>query len=183
MNVFDGIIIAVTLILAIKGFFNGIIKELAGLIGIIGGLFFASKFFHQTGVYINDNLFEIHNKSAVDLVGFIVVFVGFWISVVFLGFLLGKILKLSALGTLDRILGFIFSGAKFFLLVSIIVAMLSQVAFIREKMKNYTKNSFMFPILVKTGEKIINISPKDLEKLGKNVKISYLKQTKDKLYV
>jgi membrane protein required for colicin V production len=179
MNIFDGIIIAVTLILAIKGYFNGIIKELAGLVGIIGGLYFASQFYHVTGMYIYDNLYRIPNKSAVDLVGFIVVFVGFWVLTVFVGFLLGKILKISALGALDRILGFVFSGAKFFLLVSIIVAMLSQVAFIREKMKNYTKNSFTYPLLVKIGEKIINITPQDLEKLGKNVKISYLKHTKD----
>jgi membrane protein required for colicin V production len=183
MNLFDGIIIAITLILAIKGYFNGIIKEVAGLIGIIGGLFLASKFFHQTGIYINDNLFEIPNKSAVDLVGFIVVFVGFWVITVFIGFLFGKILKLSALGALDKMLGFIFSGAKFFFLVSIIVAMLWQVAFIREKMQNMTKKSLMFPILVKIGKKIINITPHDLENLAKNVKISYLKRTKDTVNV
>jgi membrane protein required for colicin V production len=171
MNVFDGIIIAITLILALKGFLNGIIKELAGLIGIIGGLFLASKFFHQTGIYIDENLYKIPNKSAVDLLGFIVVFVGFWIFCVFIGFLIGKILKLSALGFVDRILGFIFSGAKFFLLVSVIVAMLSQVVFIKEKMKSLTKNSFIYPILITLGIKIINISPKDLEKFTKNVKI------------
>ena len=183
MNLFDGIIIAVTLILAIKGYFNGIIKELAGLIGIIGGLYLASKFYHVTGLYIYENLYKIPNKSAIDLVGFIVVFVGFWLITIFIGFLLSKILKISALGALDRTLGFIFSGAKFFLLVSIIVAMLSQVALIREKMKNFTKESFTYPVLVKIGEKIINITPQDLEKLGKNVKISYLKQTKDSVYV
>jgi len=183
MNLFDGIIIAVTIILAIKGYFNGIIKELAGLIGIIGGLYFASKFYHVTGMYIYENLYKIPNKSAIDLVGFIVVFVGFWLSVIFIGFLLSKILKMSALNALDRILGFLFSGAKFFLLVSIIVALLSQVAFIREKMQKLTKDSFTYPLLVKIGEKIINITPQDLEKLGKNVKISYLKQTKDSVYV
>jgi membrane protein required for colicin V production len=63
------------------------------------------------------------------------------------------------------------------------VALLSQVAFIREKMQKLTKDSFTYPLLVKIGEKIINITPQDLEKLGKNVKISYLKQTKDSVYV
>jgi membrane protein required for colicin V production len=172
MNFFDGIIIAITLILAVKGYLNGIVKEVAGLVGIIGGLFLASKLFHSTGVYINSNLFEIPNKSAVDLVGFITVFVGFWLLSVFIGFLIAKILKISALGALDRILGFIFSGAKFFLLVSIITAMLYQVAFVREKMESYTKNSFIYPVLVKTGKTIINITPEDLEKLRKNGKIS-----------
>jgi len=179
MNIFDGIIIAITLILAIKGYFNGIIKELAGLIGIIGGLFLASKFYHQAGVYINSNLFHIPNKSAIDLVGFIAVFVGFWVSVVFIGFLLGKILKLSALGGLDKILGFIFSGAKFFVLVSIVVALIYQVAFIREKLKDYTKNSFVFPILLKIGKNVINITPQNMDNLSKNVKIPYLNHKKD----
>jgi membrane protein required for colicin V production len=169
---FDAIITGITLILAIKGFFNGFVKEIAGLIGLIGGLYLASLFYHKAGIYINNNLFEIKNASAVDLVGFIAVFVGFWISAVFIGFLLNKILKISALGALDKILGFIFAGAKFFLLISVICAMLYKVEFIREKTKKYVKNSIVFPLCLTAGEKIINFSPKDLEKLSKNVKIS-----------
>jgi membrane protein required for colicin V production len=169
---FDAVIIGITLILAIKGFFNGFVKEIAGLIGLIGGLYLASKFFHQAGVYINENLISIKNSAAVDLVGFIAVFIGFWLSVVFLGFLLNKILKISALGLLDKILGFIFAGAKFFLLISVIFVMLYKVEFIKEKAQKYIKHSMVFPICLMVGEKIINFSPKDLEKLTKNVKIS-----------
>jgi len=169
--IFDAIVIGVTVILAIKGFFNGFVKEIAGLIGLIGGLFLAGKFYHQAGVYINENLFIIKNASAVDLIGFIAVFVGFWISVVFVGFLLNRILKISSLGFIDKILGLIFAGAKFFLLISVIIALLYKVEFIKEKADKYVKNSIVFPICVKTGEKIINISPKDLENLSKNVKI------------
>jgi membrane protein required for colicin V production len=169
---FDAVIIGITLILAIKGFFNGFVKEVAGLIGLIGGLYLASKFYHQVGIYINKNLIEIKNASAVDLVGFISVFIGFWLSVVFLGFLFNKILKISALGVLDRMLGFIFAGAKFFLLISIILAMLYKVEFIKEKTRKYVKNSIIFPICVGVGEKIVNFSSKDLEKFTKNVKIS-----------
>ena len=57
MSMFDGIILAITLILAIKGFFNGFLKEIAGLIGIIGGLYLASVYFHQAGMYISNHLF------------------------------------------------------------------------------------------------------------------------------
>jgi membrane protein required for colicin V production len=117
-------------------------------------------------------LFEIKNASAVDLVGFIAVFVGFWIGAVFVGFLINKILRISALGMLDKILGFIFSGAKFFLLISIIIVMLYKVEFIKEKTKDYVKNSLIFPICLLVGEKIINITPEDLENFTKNVKIS-----------
>jgi len=173
MSMFDAIIIGITLILAIKGYFNGIIKELGGLIGIIGGFFLASKFYHQAGVYINENLLEIPNKSAVDLIGFISVFVGFWVVVVFVGFLISKILKASALGGLDRLLGFLFGGAKFFLLISIIISLLWQVAFVKEKLEEFAKKSIVMPILIKTGEKIINLTPNDIKNLSKNVKIPH----------
>ena len=172
MNLFDAVIIGITLILGIKGFFNGFIKEIAGLIGIIGGLFLASKFYHEAGVYINSYIFHIPNKSAIDLVGFVAVFVGFWIFAIFIGFLFAKILKISALGGLDRILGFIFSSAKFFIIVSVIVTLLYQVVFIKKKIEHYTKNSMIFPFMLNLGEKIINISPQEIEKSIKNVKIS-----------
>ena len=173
MNMFDAIIIGVTLILAIKGYFNGIIKELGGLIGIVGGLFLASKFYPQAGIYINDNLLEIPNKSAIDLIGFISVFVGFWVVVVFIGFLISKILKASALGGLDRLFGFLFGGLKFFLLISVIVSLLWQVAFIKEKLEKFTEKSIVMPLLIQTGEKIINLTPNDIKTLSKNVKIPH----------
>ena len=172
MNMIDAIIIGITLILAIKGFFNGVIKEVSGLIGLIGGLFIATKYYHQTGIYIDENLMKINNPSAIDLVGFIVDFVGVWIVVVFLGFLISRILKISALGIFDRIAGFIFSGAKFFVLISVILALLYNVAFLKDKIDNYAKNSFVMPILLKVGDKIINIDPKKIENISKNVKIT-----------
>jgi membrane protein required for colicin V production len=172
LSLFDAIIVGITLILGIKGFFDGFIKEIAGLVGIIGGLFLASKFYHDAGLYINNYIFHIPNKSAIDLVGFVAVFVGFWIFAVFIGFLLGKILKISALGVFDRILGFVFASAKFFILVSVILTLLYQVAFIRENIKKYSQNSVVFPIMIKLGDKIINISPKEIENSIKNVKIS-----------
>ena len=172
MSIFDGIIIAITLILAIKGFFNGFIKEIAGLIGIIGGLILASKYYHVAGMYINNNLITIKNSSAIDLVGFICVFLGFWIIAVFIGFLLGKILKVSSLGFFDKLLGFFFAGAKFFILVSIIFTLLYKVEFLKEKIDSFTKHSLIFPYMLKIGDKIINLKAEDIQTSLKNVKIS-----------
>ena len=41
---FDIIVIALVLILGVKGIINGLIKETFGLIGLIGGLVVASRF-------------------------------------------------------------------------------------------------------------------------------------------
>ena len=171
MNMFDAVILAITLILAIKGFFNGFLKEIAGLVGIIGGLYLASLYYHPAGIYVNQHLFEIKNPSAIDLVGFIAVFVGFWILAVFVGFLLSKILKMSSLGVLDRMLGFIFAGAKFFILVSVILALLIKIEFIHQKLEPMLKSSFIYPVMIKIGDGVINLNSKEIKNSIKNVKI------------
>jgi len=168
---FDLIIISITVLLAIKGFFNGFLKEIAGLIGIIGGLYLASVYFHQAGIYINKNLITIKNPSAIDLIGFISIFLGFWIVTVFIGFLLSKILKISSLGIIDKLFGLIFSAAKFFILVSIIIALIFKINFVKEKLDLVYKKSKLMPYMIKIGDKIININPKTIEKSIKNVKI------------
>ena len=171
MNMYDAVILAVTLILAIKGFLNGCIKEVFGLIGIIGGIYFAGMYYHQAGIYINNNLLTIPNKSAIDLVGFINVFLFFWVFCIFLGFLLGKIFKISALGFIDKLFGFLFGGLKFFLMISIIVASLYHIEFLKKEISKFTQKSVLFPFMLEIGEKIIHLSPQnfDVEKIKNNI--------------
>ena len=181
MTIIDMIIVGITLLLAIKGFFNGFIKEAFGLIGIIGGIYIAGLYYHQAGMYINSNLMTIPNKSAIDLVGFISVFFLFWIFCIFLGFLIGKILKISALGFIDKLLGFLFGGLKFFLIISIIVASVYQIEFIRKKMDKIEKKSVLLPLMIEMGDKIINFSPKkfDMQKMKENIENKIKNETKN----
>jgi len=181
MTIVDMVIIVITLLLAIKGFFNGIIKEVFGLIGIIGGIYLAGIYYHQAGMYINENLMTIPNKSAIDLVGFVGVFLLFWIFCIFLGFLIGKILKISALGFIDKLLGFLFGGLKFFLIISIIVASLYQIDFINKEINKFEKKSQLLPIMVELGDKIINFSPKkfDMQKMKENIEKRIQNETKE----
>jgi len=181
MTIIDMIIVGITILLAIKGFFNGFIKEAFGLIGIIGGIYIAGLYYHQTGMYINSNLMTIPNKSAIDLVGFISVFFLFWIFCIFLGFLIGKILKISALGFIDKLLGFLFGGLKFFLIISIIVASVYQIEFIRKKMDKIEKKSVLLPLMIEMGDKIINFSPKkfNMQKMKENIENKIKNETKN----
>ncbi len=171
MTIIDMIIIGITLLLAIKGFFNGFIKETFGLIGIIGGIYIAGFYYHQVGMYINSNLLSIPNKSAIDLVGFVSVFLLFWIFCIFLGFLIGKILKISSLGFIDKFLGFLFGGLKFFLIISIIVASLYQVEFIKKDINKFEGKSILLPVMINVGEKIIHFSPEkfNMQKMKNSV--------------
>jgi len=191
-NIFDAIVISITLILAIKGYFSGIIKELAGLIGIGAGLFLGSMYYQQAGNYINDSIFKIPNESAINVVGFVAVFVITWLIVILIGLMFAKILQVAKLGIFDRIGGVIFSAGKFFIIVSVIVTMLSQIEALKSSLEKYQKNSIMWPIMDKVGQTLIHIKPEDIqkqiddvkakvnEKVGDNIKKT-LEQTKDKI--
>jgi membrane protein required for colicin V production len=172
-NIFDVIVILITLILAVKGFMNGIIKELAGLIGIVLGVYLGGLYYSEAGAYINSSIFKIPNESAINAVGFIAVFMLVWLFVLLVGLLLSKILKIAQLGIVDRIGGVFFSAGKFFILVCVIVTMLMQINLFKEYFSKYEKTSFVFPVMLKIGDKLINLSPKQIK--------NTISQTKQKI--
>jgi membrane protein required for colicin V production len=180
-NIFDVIVISITLILAIKGYFSGIIKEIAGLIGIGAGIFLGSIYYKNVGAYINDSILKIPNESAINVVGFVAVFVITWLIIVLIGMLLAKILQVAKLGVLDRIGGVIFSAGKFFLIVSVIVMGLSQIEALKSTLEKYQKNSMMWPIMEKVGETIIHIKPEEIQKQIDDVKAKVNEKVGDSL--
>jgi len=169
-NTFDAIVLSITIILAIKGFFNGIIKEISGLIGIVLGVYLGSTYYVSAGKYINSFIFQIPNESAINVVGFVAVFILTWILVVILGMIFSKIVKIAKLGILDRIGGVIFSAGKFFIVVAVIVTMLSKIEVIHNQLEKWAKNSITYPYLIKTGEFLMNIKPEEVKKQVDNVK-------------
>jgi len=191
-NTFDVIILCITFILAIKGFFNGIIKEIAGIVGIGLGIYLGGLFYHSVGNYINSNILKIPNESAINVVGFVAVFILTWIIIIVLGLILSKIIKIAQLGILDRIGGIIFSAGKFFIIVAVIVTLLSKIEAMHKYIEKWSKNSITYPYLIKTGEFLMNIKPDEVqkqindikekinEKIGKDIK-QKMEETKEKI--
>jgi len=191
-NTFDAIVLSITVILAIKGFFNGIIKEISGLVGIVLGIYLGSVYYSQAGNYINSHIFNIPNESAINVVGFVSIFILSWIVVVVLGLIVSKIIKIAQLGILDRIGGLIFSAGKFFIVVAVIVTMLSKIEAMHNQMQKWSKNSITYPYLIKTGDFLMNIKPEEVkeqindvkqkinDKIGDDVK-KKIEETKDKI--
>ena len=169
-NMFDIVVVIISLLLGIKGFFKGIIKELAGLLGIIGGIFFAGQYYLSAGNYINEHLLTIPNQSAISLVGFVSVFMLVWAIVWIIGEMLAKIFKIAKLSIIDKLIGAIFSAGKFFLLIAVAISLLTQVQFLKDQLAKYEKNSVMYPIMLNIGNKIIKLNPKEVQKEINDVK-------------
>jgi len=168
-SIFDIAVIAITVLLGLKGLFRGLIKEAFGLIGIVGGIFIASRASKDIGDLIAPIL-ALESDSAIKLMGFIAGLIGFWIIVYLIGMILSKMSSMSGLGAIDRILGFIFGTGKIFLILSIIVYALSQVNAFKEKLETNFGSTLTYPILLETGAYIIKLDTAGLSsKIEKSV--------------
>ncbi len=157
ISLFDIISLSLILILGIKGVINGFIKEVAGLIGIVGGIFLASRYAKVAGSLIDSNIYHLQNKASIYLIGFIAVLLLFWLLSIFLGFIFARLLKMSGLGGLDKLAGFLIGSLKIFLVFSILAIALSNIAFIKSRTDKYLNKSFMYPVFVEVGRYIVKL--------------------------
>jgi membrane protein required for colicin V production len=156
ISIFDLIVITITLILGLKGLFRGLIKEVFGIIGIIGAIFVASRISGDVGNTIAPIL-AIQGEATIKLIGFIIALIGFWLIVYTIGTIISKIFAASGLGIVDRIFGFIFGMSKIFLIFSVIAYSLSQVQSFNKLIHEKFADSFIMPHLVSVGSYIIKL--------------------------
>ncbi len=163
INIFDIIVLSLVTILGLKGLFRGFTKEFFGLVGIVGGVFVASRVAGATGAFVN-GIVPMENENTILLVGFVASLVFFWIVAYILGAILEKVFTLSGLGIFDRIFGFVFGAGKIFLLFSIIAYAVTQVKSINDNLTPKMKDSIVFPILTETGSYIIKLDTSNFQK-------------------
>ena len=156
---FDLILAALVLLLGIKGLMNGFIKEVFGIIGLIGGVIIASRYASEVGEFVSKNIYAIQETFWFHL-GFLVTLIVFWLLCLALGYIFSKMLSMSGFSFIDRLLGFIVGSAKIFLVFAIFIFIISNIKIINEKIQPYTQNSFFYPILLQSGEFIMNQSVK-----------------------
>ena len=185
INYFELIVGSIVLLLGLKGILNGFFKEFFGLIGIVGGVFIASRLASNIGQILSDNLFHFQNSAAVNFTGFLVVLIAFWLMMIAVGMMLKKLTALSGLGVFDRILGFVFGAGKFFLIFSIIAYAVYNVKTIRENLKKPMQNSILFPIMVQTGSYIMKLDPvgksEELKEKAKELQDSLQKKAQESI--
>ncbi len=156
ISTFDLIIITITLILGLKGLFRGFIKEVFGIIGIIGAIFVASRISTEAGNAIAPIL-AIQNEATIKLIGFATALIGFWLIIYVIGSIISKIFAASGLGIVDRIFGFLFGASKIFLIFSVIAYALYQVQSFKKIADEKFNKSLIMPHLLSVGAYIIKL--------------------------
>jgi len=171
-NYFDVIIVSIIVILGIKGFMQGFIREFFGLFGLVGGVYFGSRFAQQAGTFIDINLIHLEDPAILKLIGFLVILLTIWLSATILGAIFSKLTSISGLSFINRLLGFVVGGGKYFLIFALIVTALSHIKLVQDNLGKYTKDSVLYPYLQEVGSYLINLDESALDisipKLEKN---------------
>ncbi|ASM36547.1 CvpA family protein [Campylobacter sputorum] len=172
VNWFDAIILGIIILVGIKGAINGLIKEIFGLIGIIGGLIFATRF-DGAQELISTYLYQTDNKQMLSFIAFIASFIVFWLACLIVGNILTKFLRASALGFFDRLGGLVFGCAKVFLIFSVIFVVIANIYVLNSKIEPILRGSVVYETMLECGKWIMNINI-DKIKDDFNVKIQNL---------
>jgi membrane protein required for colicin V production len=162
LNYFDLIASVIILLLGLKGIINGFFKEVFGLVGIIGGIFVASRVGDSVGKTLSDMIFKFDNSAAISFAGFLATLAVFWLFMIGIGYIFKKLSLLSGLGIFDRILGFVFGASKFFLITAVIAHAAYNIKAVKSTLEAPMKNSILFPILVDTGAFIMKLDPVEI---------------------
>ena len=164
INWFDVGCLVLVVLFGLRGITNGIVKEIFGILGLIGGLFAAMRYKTMAGEWIAAKIPALQNANGVlsgdttqVLIGFIAVLFGVWISCLIIGEIISKFFKWSGLGFVDKIGGFVFSVSKIFLIFAVIVTLASGPMSMDEQTKKYFESSKTAPIFLKIGNWILNL--------------------------
>ncbi len=162
LNYFDLVVGVIVLLLGLKGIINGFFKELFGLIGIIGGIFTASRLGDSVGQIISDTIFKFESSAAISFIGFVTTLIVFWAAMILLGMVLTKMSKVSGLGPVDKVFGFIVGSGKFFLIGAVIAYAVYNIKAVRANIEAPLKTSIIFPIMIEVGGFVMHIDPEEM---------------------
>lgn len=168
-NGLDATIVVLVFLMSIKGLMNGFVREFTGFIGLIGGIFIASRVAEPMGRYIDGNIFHLGNFAVLKLIVFLTVLAAIWLLTsslanIWVGMLEVGVPKDSKRSDIGMAFGFVIAGVKYFLIFAIIISLLFRSSLLKENMQSSIKRSQLYPILNKVGFPIINIAPIDAKR-------------------
>jgi membrane protein required for colicin V production len=158
MNSLDIIIISILGYCLIRGIFRGLIKELSSIVGVLAGVYLASSYYPVLGGILSR---WMSNTAYRDILSFLILFFVVLLIVGILGVIIKYLLKISAAGWLDRLLGTIFASIKGILIASVIL--LTLTAFLPQG-TGLIKDSTMAPHIMQISNEIVGIVPDKMKK-------------------
>ena len=142
MNLVDFLLIIIISWGVYKGFLNGLVKELASILGIIFGIFLAKNYY-----FILDKnillMLDVEPK-LISSMSLILIFVLTIVTFNILANISTKFLQLIALNLLNKIIGSLIGGVKSILILCFLVFIISKINQIQTIENNEMKTSIIY---------------------------------------
>ena len=147
MNYLDIIIAAPLLYGLIKGFSNGLIKEVTALVALLAGVYVAINF----SLYLEPKLADVLGgyEQFIPIIAFAILFLVSVLCVKSIGFMVDKLTNALALGIISRFLGGIFGLLKIVVIFSFLLFVITDYNLIN---KNTKDNSVLYKPLLDITE-------------------------------
>ena len=171
MNPFDILMITILAYGLIRGIFRGLVKEIASIIGVLGGFYAAYTYYPHVARLLSP---WIANPSYLNILSYLMIFTLVVLVVGILAVIIKYLLNIAYLGWVDRVCGALFGVLKGGLVICVLFIVLT--AFL-PKGSPFIKNAALAPIVATASEvmaKVISKEMKDSFQLKmKDLKLSW----------
>ena len=168
MNYFDYLLLMPVLYGLYRGFSKGLILELASLLALVAGVYGATHFSSFTFEYLS-NYVEIE-AAYLQLASYGLTFLIILLVITLTGKILTLLVKMVALGFINRMMGSIFGGMKALLILSVLLLFFDrlnkQFGIVKEEV--LTTSALYSPILIQSQEFYPNVL-EEFEKQKENI--------------
>jgi membrane protein required for colicin V production len=147
---FDIGVVLASLFFGLKGLLGGVLVEITSFIGILGGIFVASR----VAKPLASNLVTIFAEANIATIETVVFFIVFGLFLL-ISKILTKYLLQKDVDQAQRVLGFLVAAVKYFLIFSIIVSILSATP-LKKSLEKFTLDSKIYTQMVEIGKVFLN---------------------------
>mmetsp|Transcript_13606 Transcript_13606/g.6728 ORF Transcript_13606/g.6728 Transcript_13606/m.6728 type:complete len:179 (-) Transcript_13606:226-762(-) len=157
MNTLDIIIISILIFFIVRGFFRGFIKELASIIGILGGLY-SAYVYH---IPLSNQISKWVSSNYLNILSFLLIFIIVFVLINLIGTIIRHILKALLIIWVDRIFGVAIGAIKGILILSVLLIIL---AVLLPRSSTFVKNSLISHYMLMVSNEVVKVIPNDLKK-------------------
>lgn len=125
LSVIDIVVAVIIIACAVFGAIKGFISQIVSIVSLVLGIWCACKLSELLARYVKE-WFSI-GESAVYIVSFIIILVVVIILCHFIGRGIEKIIRLTMMNWLNRMLGFLFAAAKAIIIMSVAVYIIDYI--------------------------------------------------------
>ena len=121
MNWLDIVIIAIVVVSAVACLFQGAIRTVFGIAGILAGIFLAGRYYEQLAILLSPD-----GASWSGIAAYAIILFATLVAVLVVGWIVARIVHLVMLGWLDKLIGFVLGAGLGAILCAAILIIVSK---------------------------------------------------------